>query len=124
MKKLLNLFRLILRRKLFLTFLAWAAFISLAGWVWVALGWWLLGKLWWHELVVPHSVLATVRTMLFIILWTGVVLSFFMLWSHYNYKRYFIKGHRQHKPLEDQVPPLHWNEATFDPMDLKFEIKT
>ena len=115
MKKLFILAKKIFNRRTISTFIAWAFFISLVGWVWVALGWWLLGKLWWHELVVPRSVLSTVQAMLLITVWSSMVLGFFIFWARYNYKRYFIKDKRQYRPLETQSPALNWQERVFDP---------
>lgn len=115
MKKVFITAKKILNRKIISTSIAWALFISMVGWVWVALGWWLLGKLWWHELVVPNSVLSTVQVMLLLIIWTTMVFCFFIFWARYNYKRYFIKDKRQYRPLETQSPTLNWQERVFDP---------
>lgn len=118
--KLWQVVRKIFNRKVIPTSLAWAAFMTLVGWVLVALGWWLLAELWWHELVVPHSVKTTAQAMLLIIFWGGLVFSFFLFWARYNFKRYFSSNKRVYKPLENQGPLLEWSEALFDPVRQAF----
>lgn len=119
-QKIWRLIKQVFNRKVIPTSIAWAVFISLVGWVVLALGWWLIANLWWHELIIPGSVMATVRAIFLICSWGVVVYGFFIFWANYNYKQYFKKNKRAYIPLATEAPPLSWSEGLFDPISLTF----
>mgnify|MGYP006866709709 CR=1 FL=1 len=97
-----------------LTCLAWAAITVGAGWVLVAVGWWLLARLWFTHVFVPWLVTATARLSLGLVAWAAVLWLAALLWRRYNHARYHLRERRRLQALPRWAEPWLWSETVFE----------
>ncbi|MCL6580005.1 MAG: hypothetical protein K6U08_00080 [Firmicutes bacterium] len=102
---------------LVLTSLAWAALATATGWVLVALGWWLLARLWLRELLVPQAVEATARMTLLLLAWALAVRVLVSAWCRRERLRYHLPDRRRLRAeelLRAGGRPWPWAECVLE----------
>ncbi|MDK2824748.1 MAG: hypothetical protein PWQ67_2568 [Clostridia bacterium] len=91
---------------LLLITLGWIILIAMFGWVFHAVGWWLLVTLWRKELLIPNNVIATTYMIFTIILLAVVFYLFFLWWTKHDYSKYVKRNRRLKTPLNQNAPYL------------------
>ena len=92
----------------------WAALAVSILWIFGAVGWFLTATFWFKELFVPESIYSTAVTIFNAFVWAVLLIIFALLWSRYNYFRYYRNNKRKLLPLKYDCCLFDWKDILSD----------